>query len=370
MNILIFSWRGPGHHHAGGAEVSTMIQAKAWVHAGYNVTLFTSTYLHAKPDEVMDGVHIIRRGDQVLGVHWNAFNWYVFGKHEKFDVVVDQFHGIPFFTPLFVRSKKLGFIHEVARDVWLINAARPPWNYIYGYIGYVVEPFIFKLLYRQMRFLAVSPSTKEDLVTMGIPAKNITLIYSGHNLIKVKEKKEHKKTLTFLGALAKDKGIEDAVKTFSLINEKDRTWQFWVIGKGEPQYVVKLEEMCRKLKLDHKVKFWGFVSQVDKFRLLAKSHLLLNPSMREGWGMINIEANSVGTPVVGYYVAGTKDSVKEGISGLLCKEKTPDCLAEKCLQLMKNKNKYKKICKTCIPWSKKFTWEETSAISLSVIENL
>jgi glycosyltransferase involved in cell wall biosynthesis len=370
MNILIFNWRGPGHPHSGGAEISTMIQAKAWVAKGHSVTLFTSTYPHAKTQEIVDGVTIIRKGDQALGVHIRAIQWYLFGTHSKFDVVVDQFHGMPFFTPLYVRAKKVAFIHEVAREVWLINHLRFPWKYIYGYLGYILEPFIFKLLYTKIPFLAVSNSTKEDLIKMGIPSQNITLIYSGHNLISVKERKEKKKTLTFLGALAKDKGIEDALKTFQFINAKDLSWQFWIIGKGEDHYIKKLNDLSKEYGITKKVKFWGYVSQKEKFQLLARSHILLNPSRREGWGMINIEANSCRTPVVGYYTQGTKDSVKQNISGMLCKEKSPECLAETAMKLMSNKKVYTKMQKTGMVWSKKFTWEDTSAISLKVIENL
>ena len=88
MNILILSWRGPGHPYEGGAEIVTHEHAKAWIKAGHNVTLFTSSYDKAKPNENIDGVEIIRSGSQLGGVHLSAFVWYLFGKHQKFDLVV------------------------------------------------------------------------------------------------------------------------------------------------------------------------------------------------------------------------------------------------------------------------------------------
>ena len=78
MNILIFSWRGLGHPHSGGAESVTHHHAKAWVEAGHSVTLFTSSYKGANKNEIVDGVKIRRMGSQYLTVHILAFFWYFF----------------------------------------------------------------------------------------------------------------------------------------------------------------------------------------------------------------------------------------------------------------------------------------------------
>ena len=208
MNILILSWRGTGHPNAGGAEISTHEHAKAWVKDGYSVTLFTSFYKGAKSEEKIDGVNIIRRGDQFFSVHWEAFKWYCFGHHQKFDLVVDQFHGVPFFTPLYVRVKKLGFIHEVTKEVWNLNQWPFPFNFIVAILGRTLEPLVFKL-YQNTYFMTVSESTKKDLIGWGMPEKNITIIHNGIYIHRFKKlpNKELKKTLIYLGALAKDKGI-------------------------------------------------------------------------------------------------------------------------------------------------------------------
>src|SRR5258706_4671434 len=171
MNILIFSWRGPKHPNAGGAELSTQEHAKALVKAGHKVTLFTSSFKGGKSEEWINGVHIIRKGSDVFGVNIEAFFWYLFGNHLNFDLVIDQFHGIPFFTPLYVKVKKLGFIHEVAKEVWWLNPWPKPLNLIPGILGSLLEPLIFKLLYRQIPFMTVSQSATKDMVKLGIPAR-------------------------------------------------------------------------------------------------------------------------------------------------------------------------------------------------------
>src|SRR3989344_4669413 len=143
MNILVFSWRDPKHPMAGGAEQVMHEHMKGWVNAGHTVTLFSSAFNGAPPEEKVDGVKVIRKGYQLLGVQIYAFFWYLFSDHPKFDLVVDQFHGLPFFTPLYVRSPKLAVLQEVAKEVWLLNHLQKPLNLIIGWAGYLTEPFFF-----------------------------------------------------------------------------------------------------------------------------------------------------------------------------------------------------------------------------------
>ena len=156
MKILVFSWRGPGHPLAGGAETVTWEYTKAWIKAGHSVTLFTSHFFGAETNLKLEGVRIIRWGHNIFGVHIAAFFWYVFANHDQFDLVIDEFHGIPFFTPLYVRSKKLAFIHEVAGKVWRVNPWPKPFNLIPWIIGTYAEPFVFRLFYRHIPFMTVS----------------------------------------------------------------------------------------------------------------------------------------------------------------------------------------------------------------------
>lgn len=368
MNILILSWRGPNHPNAGGAEQSTHEHAKGWVKGGHSVTLFTAYYKGAKKEEEIDGVHIIRSGRQIFGVHMDAFKWYLFGNHKRFDLVVDQFHGIPFFTPLYIRAKKLAFIHEVTKEVWVVNA----WsNLVYKIpftIGMILEPLIFKIFYRHIPFMTVSKSTEQDLVEWGIPKKNIKVIHNGINKPSLQKlrKKEKSKTLIFVGALTIDKGVKDALQIFSILVNQDQDWQFWVVGKGD---LKSWELRTRELGIGKKVKFWGFVSEEKKYELLGRAHILVNPSIREGWGLVVMEAAAVGTPTVGYNVPGLRDSILDGKTGILS-EPDPKKCAEHILSLIADKDRYERFRSNCINFSRKFSWEKSARVSLKLVESL
>lgn len=370
MNILVFSWRDIKHPLAGGAEQVDHEHHKGWIEAGHNVTLFTSFFIGGKKNEDLDGVKVIRRGNQILGVHFEAFFWYLFQKHDKFDLVVDEFHGIPFFTPLYINIPKLAVLQEVAREVWFKNDLHFPINYLVGYIGYFLEPLIF-LFYRNAVFMVGSNSAKVELNKVGIPIANIRIIPHGVVLALPKKipKKEKINTIIYLGALAKDKGIEDAIKTFGILNRDDK-WQFWIVGKGGNDYVKKLKDLCFKFGIEKNTKFWGFVSQQRKFELLAKSHIMINPSLLEGFGLVNIEANVVGTPVVAYNSPGLVDSVKDGVNGIIVAKNDPVNLALSLKKLIENPKVYTKLSKTAKEWVKNFSWNTSGKLSLALIEEI
>ena len=368
MNILIFSWRDIKHPHSGGAEQVMHEHAKGWVRAGHQVTHFSSEINKLPQQEVIDGIKFERVGYQYLGVIVAGF-FYYFKNRKKFDLIIDEFHGIPFFTPLYARKPKLAVIQEVARKVWFLNPLPQPLNWIVGLIGFLGEPFVF-LFYKNTKFMTGSQSAKEDVSQMGVPKQNITVVPHGVMFPKgkVQSAKSKVKTTTYLGVLSKDKGIEDAIKCFSILDKNFSGWNFWVIGKPETyRYGEKIKRLVRHLKMEKKIKLWGFVSQEEKFKLLSKSHILINPSIHEGWGLVNIEANSVGTPVVAYSSAGLIDSVKNGVSGIICEQNSPQDMAEIIKNLLDNESKYQKLSKSSVSWSKNFSWEKSRKLSLKLI---
>jgi len=216
-----------------------------------------------------------------------------------------------------------------------------------------------------------SESAKLELKKMGIKENKITIIPHGVivQLPKKRLKKEKTKTVIFLGALAKDKGVEDALKCFSILN-KLGDYKFWVVGKGGQDYNAKLFQLSKELGIKNKVKFFGFVNQKTKFELLAKAHALINPSLLEGWGLVNIEANSTLTPVVAYNSPGLIDSVKHNETGIIVKENNPQSLAKEIDNLLRDKKKYKKLQVAAVKFSESFSWNDSKKLSLRLIANL
>lgn len=360
MRILILNWRDLKHPLAGGAEISTHEHAKRWIKAGHSVIQFSSSVVNRKSEEIVDGIQIVRRGNHYT-VHLQAFFYYLKYLRGKVDLVIDEFHFIPFFTPLYIKERKLAFIHETAEEVWFKNQPFP-----INILGFLLEPLFFKL-YRKVPFITVSDSTKRDLIRFGINEDNIYVIYNGIKTVNSKSPKEKIPTIIYLGRLAKDKGTEDAILAFYKAQKTLKKLKLWIVGREEREgYLKKLKSMVNKLHLNKKVMFWGFVCEKTKFDLLKRAWVHIHPSIKEGWGLTVIEAGSCETPTIAYNVSGLRDSILDNKTGLLS-NKNPDDLVDKILKVFQDPILYNKLKKNALIWSKKFNWEDSTKKSLDLI---
>ena len=368
MQILILNWRDINHPLAGGAEISLFEHAKYWSRRGGKVIWFASSFNRAKTRENIDGITIIRKGSHHT-VHLWAFLYFVLHKFGKFDLVIDSFHFIPFFTPLYIRRKKIiALINEPAKNTWFKNISFP-----FSLIGFIMEPLFFAS-YKKTQFITGSESISKELQKdYGLLDKNIHVIHHGVTIRKSigRVKKEKDPTVIYVSMISADKGMEDAIKAIALASRKTRPLHFWIVGKAQDeQYLKRIKKMAQKLGIKKSSTFFGYVSEEKKFDLLSRAWILIHPSIREGWGLNVIEANMYGTPAVGYNVSGLKDSIKHRQTGLLTKQNTPEELAKAITSLIKNKNLLSHLSKNAILWSKKFAWKISGEKSWELIERV
>lgn len=364
MRILILNWRDFKDPRAGGAEVLTQELAKRLVRLGHQVAQHNASYPKALNSEIIDGVKFTRKGNYLTTYIYSFL--YTFFNHQKFDVIIEEVHGIPYFSKFFAPSKIVVLACEVAKDHWSLTYPFPV-----DKIGRLLEKLYFNL-YKKTPFLTISPSSKSELVKEGIQKQMITVIPMGLNATfpATLPSKEKTPTIVFLGRLVPIKGIEDAIRATALISRKLSNIRLWIIGAGELSYQKKLEELIRSLGIEKLVVFWGFVSESQKFDLLAKAHVLLVPSKNEGWGLIVPEAGIVGTPAVVYDVNGLRDIVQSHKTGIIASSNNPEGLAEGALVLLKDKDKYKVIRQNLLEFAKSFTWDETTRVALETLESV
>jgi glycosyltransferase involved in cell wall biosynthesis len=86
----------------------------------------------------------------------------------------------------------------------------------------------------------------------------------------------------------------------------------------------------------------------------------LVPSVREGWGISIIEANSVGTPAVGYAVPGLVDSIVDGVTGILVPPRKVEALADAAKRVLIDSYSARTFSEKAIDWSKKFSWDDAA----------
>jgi glycosyltransferase involved in cell wall biosynthesis len=174
---------------------------------------------------------------------------------------------------------------------------------------FVLEP-MWLLQYRHIPTMTVSLSSLGSLVRYGL--KDLHLVPEGTDLpVPSVVSKEAHPTVCFVGRLVANKRPGHAIDAFAELRWRFPDAQLWIVGTGP------LEERLRQAAPPG-VTFWGRVSEQQKVDLLARAHVLVATSRREGWGLTVTEAASVGTPAVCYDIPGLRDSVRASGIGHLC----------------------------------------------------
>jgi len=350
LKILWFNWRCRLNPEMGGAEVFTHENARRWVKAGHEVTLFTSEFPKCKREEVVDGVRVIRSGGK-YSVYWRARKYYqkYFSK-EGYAVIIDEINTRPFLTPKFVNNgeKIVALIHQLAREYWFYETPFPV-----SYIGYYFLEKRWLGNYVDVPTVTVSESTRQDLLGLGF--KEVFVVPEGLNFTPLDEvsEKEGFPVIVYVGRLKRAKRPDHAVKALKIVRERIPRVELWVIGDG--YFRKDLERMA----FDG-VRFFGSLLDAERRELVRRAWVLVNPSVREGFGLNVVEANALGTPCVAYDVAGLRDSVKNGETGLLAEPGCVEDLADKIVIVLKDSALREELSRNALEQSRKFDWNKSA----------
>ena len=147
--------------------------------------------------------------------------------------------------------------------------------------------------------------------------------------------------------------------------------KFWIAGKPVSQEYKKfITSMIENAGLEKAVKMFGYITDAEKFSMLERAWILVHPSIREGWGLNVIEANGMGTPAVGYNVTGLRDSIQDGLTGLLTTKNTPEFLAKSISSLLADKKRYQICVKNALKWADRFNWNSAGEKSWYLIKEI
>ncbi len=318
MNILFLSWKDIKNPAAGGAELFHQEISKRLVSEGHTVTHLVPGYKNSLQFETVEGVNIHRVGSSTLYFYWLPVVF--FRKYRKeTTVLVDVFNCFGSFFNLFWfnHKKTIFLIHHVQDILWFhqtVFPGLPNWLVpIINFFGYFLEKiqlYLYALIFKG-KVATVSNSTLNELSGYGFDRTKIKLLsegITGEPLAKLEDslKKEEEFTMLTIG-LRKMKQPEHTLKAFSIFQKDHANSKLWVLGWGTEGD--KLKELTKSLGIEENVIFFGRVSDQKRDELMQKAHLLVTTPIKEGWGIIVIEANALGTPALGYNVPGLRDAL-------------------------------------------------------------
>jgi glycosyltransferase involved in cell wall biosynthesis len=170
--------------------------------------------------------------------------------------------------------------------------------------------------------LAISYSSTIDrhLATNGIARRAIVPLFAtmhpagagGH---------AQRRRVTFAGRVVTPKGVAVLIRAARSVDA-----QFVVCGDG--WQLEAMRKLARKLGVEERVRFTGWLAPERLARELAEASVVAMPSLwPEPFGLVGIEANAAGRPVVASATGGVRDWLKDGVNGLLVEPGDPRALA-------------------------------------------
>jgi colanic acid/amylovoran biosynthesis glycosyltransferase len=195
-----------------------------------------------------------------------------------------------------------------------------------------------RLFEKASLFVGVSRFICDQMLRRGYPSKKIRLHYIGVDTDKFRPDPTVAKepTILYVGRLVEKKGSPDLLQAMKKVGRRYPDVKLKIVGNGPLRE--RLEAFAKEEKLN--VQFCG-VQPPEVIQQYLKTVLMFcMPSVRaasgdsEGLGIVNLEAQASGIPVVGTLHGGIPECVEHGVAGLLSPEHDPEALADHILTLL------------------------------------
>jgi len=140
----------------------------------------------------------------------------------------------------------------------------------------------------------------------------------------------------YIGGLSKAKGIPHLLQAIPNVLSSENGVKFLIGGDGE--LWDKVEEFSNKESLNGKVEFVGWIPHDELSEYLNQLKLLVLPSYTEGLPNIMLEAMACSTPVLATPVGAIPDIIKDGETGFIMENNSPECIAENIIRALNHQN--------------------------------
>lgn len=209
------------------------------------------------------------------------------------------------------------------------------------------------------------------IVSPGVDVEKYNINRANH--LKNKYGLKDEKIILFVGQLNKEsqhKGLDYLMNAIKIVSEFTDV-KLVIVGTGN--YIEYYKNMAESYGMTNRVIFAGYVEDGDLPKYYCESDVVVLPSYNraEGFGMVLIEAQAGGTPVIGTTVGGIPYAIKDGETGLLVPPKDSEKLADAIIKILGDDELSQKMEQAGYEKVKKeFTWEKSTENFLEILEEV
>ena len=227
------------------------------------------------------------------------------------------------------------------------------------------------------RIIALN-SVDYKLLSIKYSKKNVRLIYP---VIELKKARPEPGYIEKLGITDKhrvivsigrfdetQKKLSVAITAIALASKLDDNLRYFIAGSGQDQALY--EKLIVKYGLENKVKILGFISDSQKYSLMQRGDIVLQPSVRENFSSVTLEAMTYGSIILTSRNSGSVDIVNDGKNGFFLEMNAED-IASKILKILSlDKVKTRKIKNNAIKTASRFSSKEMINQYKAVIDEI
>ena len=356
--IHVLAWRDLADVEAGGSEVHASTVCRLWAEAGLDVTMRTSYAPGAPTDSRRDGYRVVRRAGRYL-VFPRGVASEMLGRHGTRDALVEIWNGVPWLSPIWARGPRVTWLHHVHGPMW--KMVLPPGL---ARAGSLVERRLAPPFYRRTSVITLSPSSRDELVgQLKFPATNVTVVPPGIDArFSAGGVRSPTPLVVAVGRLMPVKRFELLVDQVAPLRSRHPDLRLVIVGEGAERDLIEAR-ITRHDAADW-VTLAGRITDDELVALYRRAWIVASASVAEGWGMTLTEAAACGTPAVATDIAGHRDAVADGRTGVLA---APDELGAAIGRVVADPDLRARLHAGALAHAATFTWEATAAATLTVL---
>ena len=167
-----------------------------------------------------------------------------------------------------------------------------------------------------------------------------------------------------IGRIQEQKGQLETLIFLNSFKKFDNNFKCYIVGGPSgslgDDYLLELKESVKELNLESHVEFLGNLPQVNIRDLLNKAKLLIHTSKYETFGLVAIEANSMGVPVFTTNNGSMKEIVTNKENGYLVEDIKEENMYILIKNLINDDKYFEEVMTKCMQKSKEYHWEKTT----------
>ena len=235
-----------------------------------------------------------------------------------------------------------------------------------------------KIVMTSSNFVTASTNYENILLSESykIDKKKIKLIKPGvdENLFSPDPNLSKENIFLSIGRIQKQKRQLEAIEFLNAFKEIENDFKCYFIGgpsgTSGNEYLLELKEIVKDLDLESHIEFLGNLPQSKIRELLNRSKLLIHTSEYETFGLVAIEAHSVGVPVISINQGSLKEIIDNNINGYIAESFKDPYLNEFILKILNDDKFADYISKSAINSAKKYDWKNTTKELNNLYESL